>query len=283
VTNAGEAAEAAEAAAPGRPSLRARLFSSTAAWILVIDIILVLIFGALSIDHTFWSIAALQVVALDSATALILACGIALLLGAGEIDLSVGAALLLASVYGGKTIIDLSSSGTLVAALVGLVVCVAVGAVIGFVNGVIVTRLHVSSLIATLATLGIATGIANIATGGADVTGLPESLQNDVGIRTFGSIPAPALIALAVWMVMWILFRTTRFGLRMLALGSSRSAAERSGIRVNVQLVTAFVWGVMIALLLWRTKSLGACIVMHGVTNFLLGAYVLWTHDWYFW
>lgn len=52
---------------------------------------------------------------------------------------------------------------------------------------------------------------------------------------------------------------------------------------VHVQLVTAFVWGVMIGLLLWRTKSLGACIVMHGVTNFLLGAYVLWTHDWYFW
>jgi ribose transport system permease protein len=187
------------------------------------------------------SVEALQVVALDSTTALILACGIALLLGAGEIDLSVGASLLLASVFGGQVMIDLTSSGTLTTAIVGLVVCVAVGAGVGLFNGIIVTRLHVSSLIATLATLGIATGIANIVTGGTDVTGIPVALQNDVGIRDFATIPLPAFIALAVWVVMWILFRTTRFGLRMLALGSSRSAAERSGVRVNAQLVTAFM------------------------------------------
>ena len=125
-----------------RPSFLASLLSSTAAWIFVVDVLLVLIFGAYSIHHTFWSIAALQVIALDSATALILACGIALLLGAGEIALSVGAGLLLSSVYGGKVITDLAGSGTLVAALAGLVVCVGVGAGIGFFNGLIVTRLH---------------------------------------------------------------------------------------------------------------------------------------------
>lgn len=52
---------------------------------------------------------------------------------------------------------------------------------------------------------------------------------------------------------------------------------------VHIQWITAFVWGLMIALLLLRTKSIGACIIAHATTNFLLGAYVLWTHDWYFW
>jgi uncharacterized protein len=53
---------------------------------------------------------------------------------------------------------------------------------------------------------------------------------------------------------------------------------------VHMQMwITAFVWGAMIALLLVRTKSLGACIVAHGVTNLLLGFYVLYTHDWAFW
>ena len=47
--------------------------------------------------------------------------------------------------------------------------------------------------------------------------------------------------------------------------------------------LTAVVWGLMIGGLLMYTKSLGACIVMHGVTNLLLGAYVLYTHDWTFW
>src|SRR5580692_5663009 len=52
---------------------------------------------------------------------------------------------------------------------------------------------------------------------------------------------------------------------------------------VHIQWITAIVWGAMIALLLIRTKSLGACIIAHGVTNLLLGIYVLVTHDWQFW
>jgi CAAX protease family protein len=51
----------------------------------------------------------------------------------------------------------------------------------------------------------------------------------------------------------------------------------------HVQWLTAVVWAVMIGYLLVRTRSLGACIVAHGVTNLLLGIYVLCTHDWWFW
>jgi hypothetical protein len=39
----------------------------------------------------------------------------------------------------------------------------------------------------------------------------------------------------------------------------------------------------MIAWLLVKTRSLGACIIAHGVTNLLLGVYVLYSRDWYFW
>ena len=52
---------------------------------------------------------------------------------------------------------------------------------------------------------------------------------------------------------------------------------------VHVQWLTAIVWGFMVSLLLLRTKSLGACIIMHGVTNFFLGVYVLHTREWFFW
>lgn len=58
---------------------------------------------------------------------------------------------------------------------------------------------------------------------------------------------------------------------------------------VHIQWLTAIVWGLLIAWLLVRTRSLGACIVAHGVTNLLLGAYVLVSHyvfgrdEWYFW
>jgi hypothetical protein len=47
--------------------------------------------------------------------------------------------------------------------------------------------------------------------------------------------------------------------------------------------MTAIGWGLMIAALLVYTRSLGACIIAHGVTNLLLGGYVLYTKSWYFW
>ena len=47
--------------------------------------------------------------------------------------------------------------------------------------------------------------------------------------------------------------------------------------------ITAIVWALLIAWLLIRTRSLGACIVAHGVTNFLLGLYVLVYRDWVLW
>lgn len=52
---------------------------------------------------------------------------------------------------------------------------------------------------------------------------------------------------------------------------------------VHVQWVTALTWGLMVGGLLMTTRSVGACIIMHGVTNFLLGLYVLKTGMWYFW
>jgi uncharacterized protein len=55
------------------------------------------------------------------------------------------------------------------------------------------------------------------------------------------------------------------------------------GATVHFEWLTAIVWGLLIGGLLIYTRSLGACIIAHGVTNFLLGIYVLIYHDWRFW
>ena len=55
------------------------------------------------------------------------------------------------------------------------------------------------------------------------------------------------------------------------------------GAGVHFEWLTAIVCGVIYGALLVLTRSLGACILAHGVTNFLLGAYVLKTHEWIFW
>jgi CAAX prenyl protease-like protein len=55
------------------------------------------------------------------------------------------------------------------------------------------------------------------------------------------------------------------------------------GAGVHLEWMTAIVCGLIYGALLVRTRSLGACIIAHGVTNFLLGAYVLYSHQWFFW
>ena len=58
---------------------------------------------------------------------------------------------------------------------------------------------------------------------------------------------------------------------------------------VHPQWLTAIVWALLVGWLLWKTKSIGACIVAHATTNFLLGGYVLvsWygfgRDEWFFW
>jgi ribose transport system permease protein len=243
-----EAVETAEATpAPSNAPANAllshplhRILSSTATWVFGVDIILMLAFGFISKDQDFLSSQSFQALGLDAAEALLLATGIALLLGAGEIDLSLGANLLLSSVIGAKVIVGFGTGSTLFPTILGVAACLIVGAIVGVVNGLIVTRLKVASLIATLATLGIATGIANIVAGGTDITGLPQGLQTGFGIRTELGIPLPAFVAFAVWLITILLFRSTRYGMRLLALGSNRGAAQRSGLRVNMHLIALF-------------------------------------------
>jgi ribose transport system permease protein len=215
----------------------------TAAWIFGADVLLIVVMSLASAGHRFWSTASFQNMASDSAQALLLATGVALMLGAGELDISLGANLVLSSVAGGEiTAAIAGSSGghMLLAAVAGMLVCMAAGACIGLVNAVVITRLKVNSLIATLAMLGIATGVADIVTGGSDLSDIPQNIQPDFGIRAIAGIPLPAFIALAVWLVTWLAVSTTRWGLRLVALGSSRDAAMRAGLKVQARLTSLF-------------------------------------------
>ena len=96
----------------GAPAWLTALGTSTALWVFGVDIILVLVFGLLSPDRAFLSARAFQALGLDASEGLILATGIALLLGAGEIDLSLGANLLLSSVVGAKIIVSFGGGST---------------------------------------------------------------------------------------------------------------------------------------------------------------------------
>lgn len=233
---------AAEPATVRRTRLQAVVGNNTF-WIFVIDALLIVLFTVVSINHTFVSNDNLKNLMLDSGEGLLLGIAIAFLLGSGEFDISLGANLILTSVVAGKVAVALAPAGlaaVIAAAIVTALVC---GMVIGLVNGLIVTRLRVNSLIATLAMLGVVTGIAYIISGGTDVTGIPAQLQDDFGIASIGVIPLPFLVAIVAWVIAVFALRYTSFGLHLLAMGSARAAAERAGLNVRRKIVTLFVVG----------------------------------------
>jgi ribose transport system permease protein len=207
--------------------------------ILTVDVIAMLIFAALS-DFVFLTPQSLSDIALDGSEGVLLCIGVAFLLGAGELDISVGANVILSSVVGGKTMAVVAHP--LAASLIGALVCIGCGAAVGAFNALIVTRLRVTSFIATLASLGIVTGTAYVITNGYNISDVPLELQSGFGVaKLAGLLPYPAVVSIVVALAASFLLRRTRFGLHTLALGSSREAALRSGVKVRPTLMSLFV------------------------------------------
>ena len=248
VVEAGEAPVASRswlARAGGRPAL----------WVAVIDLGLIVLFSVISPDNAFFQTSNFTNMALDASQVVLLAAAVALVIGAGELDISLGANVVLSSVVGAKVCVWLSGSTEQVTAgtyphlgvgvAVGLVATILTGAGFGLINGLLVTRARINSFIATLGTLGVGTGLALVVAGGNDVQSIPPSIQSGFGLAKVVGIPLPFVATLVIAGGFWFLLRCTRFGLRSLALGSSREAAVRAGVpAVGVILVLFMVVGI---------------------------------------
>jgi ribose transport system permease protein len=179
-----------------------------------------------------------------------LAAGLAFLLGAGELDISVGSNVILSSVVGGKVMVSMAGTHDQVlsgeyphltsALIVGILVTLAAGVGFGLVNAFIVCGLGVNSFIATLGTLGIGQGLALVISDGTNIEGIPGQLQTGFGVKDILGAPLPAVIAVVVALALWLVLRSTRYGMRTLAIGSSRAAASRAGVGIDRHLVSLF-------------------------------------------
>lgn len=232
-----------------------RVLATTGAWVFVIDALLVLAFTVLSPSGAFLSLNNVQSILLSGTEALLLGLGLALMMGSGQIDFSLGANLVLSSITGALTIQHITgaynAAGTYPhlgwAVVAGFLVAVLTGTAFGAVNGLVTAYLQVNAFIATLGTMGIGLGIALVITKGGNVTGLPVQLSQNIGARMVaGAVPLTTLVALVLAAALAAMIRFTRFGMRSMALGSSKAAADRAGIRTKSHaLKVAMIAGAM--------------------------------------
>ncbi|PPG53579.1 ABC transporter permease [Rathayibacter sp. AY1E9] len=171
----------------------------------------------------------------------LLALAVAITMSSGGIDLSIVAIANLAALAMATTSIALLEGGASdpVAAVVGIAVAVVVGLVCGLVNGVLVSRLRIAPILATLATMTVFTGAALVLTRGEPVYGLPDTIL-DLGIATVAIVPVTFWLFVAVVALLWAVMNRTGLGLRIILVGASPEASDYTGIRRSRVLLSTY-------------------------------------------
>ena len=200
---------------------------------------LVIVVGGTTLDnHLFLSAANVQQILAGSAIIALLAIGETIVIITRNVDLSIGSILGISAYATGVLYVHHPD----VALPVVFLLALAIGAVCGVVNGLIVTVGRVPSLVVTLGTLYIIRGIDGAWAGGNQVNAsmLPESF-NKIGYATVLGIPYLGWIAIVAVAVATYAMRSFRTARDFYAIGSDPDAARLAGIPVGSRVFLAFV------------------------------------------
>ncbi len=184
-----------------------------------------------------------------SAPLVILTCGTSFVLISGGFDLSAGSLMTLVVIACAMiTQGDPSSTAFAVAAVV------AIGIVVGLANGLVVTRLKVPSIIATLGSLLSLKGLAMIWSGGAPSSSLPDNLRflgrgRIQDLVLLGNIPVAVVVLIVVVLLAYWLMHRTNFGRMVLMLGDNPKAAALAGVPTRTIRIGCFVVSALTAVI----------------------------------
>ncbi len=160
----------------------------------------------------------------------IIAAGMTFVILTGGIDLSVGSILAISGAVCASLLV--SGQNIIIAVLAALVI----GAMVGFLNGFIITKGKLQPFIATLATMTILRGLTLVYTEGKPITlgsgDLAIKFGQIGGGKLFG-IPTPALIMILVFAVCAFVLKNTQMGRYTYALGSNEEATKLSGLNTD--------------------------------------------------
>lgn len=157
--------------------------------------------------------------------------------GGGGIDLSVGSTMSLSSVTFGLLAVNAGLSPWLAGVL-----AIAVGCLLGLVNGVIITALNLPPLIVTLGTLYLYASAALVLSNGVDINGFDRQGFSTIGQTSVLGVPFQVLIILIpAFLVAGLIMATSRFGRTVYEIGSSALAARLAGVAVKRTRVVLYV------------------------------------------
>jgi len=217
-----------------------RTFTANESWTFIVLIVLMAVFTGLA-PGKFLTTSDLSLISQGTAPFLVMAVGETFVILTAGIDLSVGFVLVLSGVVAGEYYVhNGGASAGLGTVWIGVLIGLATGAAFGAMQGVMVAKLKIPPLIATLAGLGIAEGLSYLITGGHDVATVPSKLASSIGQGSLFGIQWLIIISFLVALVFGLILAFTRFGRYTYAIGSNPEAARRVGINVDRYLIGVY-------------------------------------------
>lgn len=226
----------------------------------------------------------------------ILALGVTVTLVVDGFDLSIGSTATTALMLSSYVLVVWEMS-----AFAAVATCLVMGAIVGLVNGLLIVKMRVPDLLATLGMMFLLVGLQRIPTEGRSIaTGmtLPDGRVTEgtfskaflaLGRHRFdffieNLIPVSVVVLLVIGVLVWVFMETTRHGRLMYAIGSNQRAAALAGTNVNrykiiaymISRVLASVGGILLAARLGRGDiASGNNLLLDSVAAALIGFAVL--------
>lgn len=197
--------------------------------------LVILITAVAFVNRNFFGIFNLMDILRTASFSMMVAVPMTLLMSAGGMDLSLGAAISLGGVICGKAL----NAGMPIPVAIILAMCG--GSLVGLANGISVVKFGLPGFILTLGTQYCVNGIINVWTSGMSIIGLPEAFVK-IGQHRIGKIvPLPIIYAVVIAIVGFIVLQYTKYGRRVLAIGGNRETARLSGINVTAIRIATYV------------------------------------------
>lgn len=178
------------------------------------------------ITPRFLSIANIKNVFTQVSVNAVIALGMSFVILTGGIDLSVGSIL---AVSGAAAASIIKSSGNV---FLAIVVAIAIGCLIGLINGVLISKGRIQAFIVTLATMTIFRGVTYVFTNGTPISGLGQSFSG-IGNKMILGLPIPVIFLVIVFGLAFYILSQTRYGRYVYALGGNEDSARLSGINTD--------------------------------------------------
>ncbi len=235
----------AASSAPGLPAGRRGASSAIAGRIrdlaLLPALIVLVIVGAL-VSPAFLTQANITTILTSSAALALVVLAESLIIITGKFDLSLESIAGFAPAIGALVVLPIASNGfgLELPTIVGMLLVLAIGALVGFINGFLIVRLQLNAFIVTLAMLIILRGMLVGASKGRTLFDLPDAFYA-LMIVTFLGIPLAVWLAALAFLIAGLVLKYHRLGRALYAIGGNPEAARAAGIRVE-----RITWGVYV-------------------------------------